>query len=171
MGWAILLPSRSLCAMKSEIKAFATAIRGKSSPLNDAQPRCDMCRLLRLPRSPYCLVRGIGAHADRRFPGAISEAGRKSRPSPWRTAQHVQPLGSSNTPSTAVSSGRWSSATVSNSLMMTAVSLRSATASTLQRNVVLPLPRKPVSTERGDRLRGYLGEAVDVTVHGRVSRS
>ena len=52
-------------------------------------------------------------------------------------------------PSDSVSSSRWSRATAPNSLITTAVSARSGLASTRPRNVVLPLPRKPVSTDRG----------------------
>ena len=53
------------------------------------------------------------------------------------------------TPSDDCSTSRWSMATSPNSLMMTAVSASAGSLSSRLSSVVLPAPRKPVSTETG----------------------
>ena len=66
-----------------------------------------------------------------------------------RTVQHRQPSESWMTPSDDCSTSRWSIATSPNSLMMTAVSASAGSFSSRLSSVVLPAPRKPVSTETG----------------------
>ena len=66
-----------------------------------------------------------------------------------RTVQHRQPSESWMMPSEACSTSRWSIATSPNSLMMTAVSGSAGSLSSRLSSVVLPAPRKPVSTETG----------------------
>ena len=66
-----------------------------------------------------------------------------------RTAQHRQPVCSSTKLSSLVSIRSWSSPTSPNSLMITAVREKSGCLSRRPSSVVLPLPRKPVSTATG----------------------
>ena len=69
-----------------------------------------------------------------------------------RTVQHRQPEFRVTMPSSSdFSTSRWSSPISPNSLMITAVSASSGRRSSLFSSVVLPLPRKPVSTVTGMR--------------------
>src|SRR5690242_9469021 len=69
-----------------------------------------------------------------------------------RTVQQRQPEFSVTMPSSVdFSTRRWSSPISPNSLMITAVSASSGRRRSLFRSVVLPLPRKPVSTVTGMR--------------------
>ena len=72
-----------------------------------------------------------------------------------RTVQHRQPEFSVTMPSSSdFSTSRWSSPISPNSLMITAVSASSGRRSSLFSSVVLPLPKKPVSTVTGMRCFG-----------------
>src|SRR5262249_59734915 len=63
--------------------------------------------------------------------------------------QHRQPVVSVTSPSSACSTSRWSRPTSPNSLMTTAVSVSAGSLSRRLSSVVLPAPRKPVSTLYG----------------------
>src|SRR5580658_7922957 len=66
-----------------------------------------------------------------------------------RTVQQIQPLSSSAKRSSLVSISRWSRPISPNSLMMATVPANSGALSRRASVVVLPLPRKPVSTVTG----------------------
>ena len=72
-----------------------------------------------------------------------------------RMVQHRQPLCSSTMLSPTYSTSRWSSEISPNSLMMTAVSASAGSFSSRLSSVVLPAPRKPVSTVSGIGAGGW----------------
>ena len=85
---------------------------------------------------------------QRRLSRSRSSVSSASTRSP-RMVQHRQPDCSSTILSPTYSTSRWSSATSPNSLMMTAVSASAGSFSRRLSSVVLPAPRKPVSTVSG----------------------
>ena len=82
-----------------------------------------------------------------------------------RTVQHRQPSESWMMPSDDCSTSRWSIATSPNSLMMTAVSASAGSFSSRLSSVVLPAPRKPVSTETGIGKRVHQPASADIALH------
>ena len=92
-----------------------------------------------------------------RLNGGISPASRLASSSrsalsrSERSVQQTQPLCSTTISPSIASTSRWSSPTAPNSLTITAVSPSSGCFSRWFSSVVLPLPRKPVSTVTGTR--------------------